>query len=571
MSGNVTGIEGTSKEGVTITVQNLENNTSRTAVTDANGNYRIANLEPGSYEINAKLTGFKTVSWPIALTVGGTLTADILLQVEGTETQTNQSPRENLLEPTQVSVSRVINAQSINSLPNSGRNFVDFVKLSSAVRLGRENTGGGIYKEPDTGIGVAAAPRLSFGGQPELHTMIQVDGADAVQSVTGLPHATPSQEAAREFRIINNTYLAEYGRALGGFVNIVTKSGGSKYSGQAYYFGTNNALNARSILNTPQANVLRQNQFGATFGGPLKKDQTFFFTSFEGQRRAESNRFAQFVLDNLSGINAVRTRYGLAPESASQLRSNDYSQGLARVDHRFNDNHLMSARYYAVDSTTINFLGGGGRGAATSSTSRNNFVNDQSLVLTETSVFTSSLVNEARFSWSRRRFDFVPNHKEPVMGIANLLIMGKSSSDMDYYLENQFQFADSLQYLTGNHQMKFGADAIIVRDTTRFDYWFPGNITFSNMSGLLNFQPTSLAWEVLKGQPHPGFDVSWNSSLPRGYDSLTTFDVNHKHFGAFAQDQWRARQNLTVTAGLRYDFDAYPNQYIQRKDLNNFQ
>ena len=107
---------------------------------------------------------------------------------------------------------------------------MDFVKLSSGVAIGRENVGGGPFKEPDTGVGAAAAPRLSFGGQQELNTLVQVDGVDNVQTFTGLPRATPSQEAVKEFRILNSTYLAEYGRALGGFVNIVTKSGTNEYA-----------------------------------------------------------------------------------------------------------------------------------------------------------------------------------------------------------------------------------------------------------------------------------------------------------------------------------------------------
>jgi len=107
----------------------------------------------------------------------------------------------------------VVEREEIEALPNIGRNFVDFVKLSSGVAPGRENVGGGAFKEPDTGVGVAAAPRLSFGGQSELNTLVQVDGADNVQTFTGLPRATPSQEAAQEFRILNSAYLAEYGRA----------------------------------------------------------------------------------------------------------------------------------------------------------------------------------------------------------------------------------------------------------------------------------------------------------------------------------------------------------------------
>ena len=157
-------------------------------------------------------------------------------------------------------LSRVISTREIESLPNIGRNFVDFVKLSRFVAPGRENIGGGAFKEPDVGVGQAAVPRLTFGGQTEIHTMILVDGADNIQTFTGLPRATPSQESAQEFRVLNSTYLAEYGRVLGGFVNIITKSGTNKLHGSLYYFGMNDALNARPLLTTPNY-ALRQNQY----------------------------------------------------------------------------------------------------------------------------------------------------------------------------------------------------------------------------------------------------------------------------------------------------------------------
>jgi hypothetical protein len=222
----------------------------------------------------------------------------------------------------------VVTTQEIESLPISGRNFVDFVKLSSGVALGRENVGGGAFKEPDVGVGSAAAPRLSFGGQPELNTMIQVDGADNVQTFTGLPRATPSQEAAKEFRVLNSTYLAEYGRALGGFVNIVTKSGTNQSSGSFYYFWMDDALAARSILNQPNEDTLNQHQFGVTFGGPITADRTFFFGNYEGQLRKQSNRFSRVVLDNLALLNAVRVPLGLRAETTDQVLDNHYNSFL---------------------------------------------------------------------------------------------------------------------------------------------------------------------------------------------------------------------------------------------------
>src|SRR5262249_50467494 len=151
---------------------------------------------------------------------GGNAVLDLTLEVGNLSEVVEVHQEEPLVETTKADVSRVINEKSIESLPIIGRNFVDFAKLSSGVAPGRENTGGGAFKEPDTGVGSAAAPRLTFGGQSELSTLILVDGVDNIQTFTGLPRVTPSQEAVQEFRILNSTFLGEYGRALGGFVNI---------------------------------------------------------------------------------------------------------------------------------------------------------------------------------------------------------------------------------------------------------------------------------------------------------------------------------------------------------------
>ena len=269
---------------------------TRSAITDSEGRYRVSALDPGEYDVQVELANFKTaVRSRVVLTVGGTTEANIEMSLGPIVEQVTVDTEAPLIEPAKAELSRVVSMQEIESLPISGRNFVDFVKLSSGVASGRENIGGGAFKEPDVGVGSAAAPRLSFGGQPELNTMIQVDGADNVQTFTGLPRATPSQEAAKEFRVLNSTYLAEYGRALGGFVNIVTKSGSNRTEGSLYYFGMHDGLNARSVLNTPDADVLHQNQFGLTLGAPLAANRTFFFGNYEGQLREQSNRFSRVV------------------------------------------------------------------------------------------------------------------------------------------------------------------------------------------------------------------------------------------------------------------------------------
>src|SRR5262245_10835507 len=264
--------------GATVTARNLATGVSRHITTDEAGRYSIAGLAPGDYEVRIELTGFATVVRSgVVLTVAGHAVQDVTMGLSQRSEEVTVAVVEPLVEVTHTDLSRVVGEREIESLPNIGRNFVDFVKLSSAVAIGRENIGGGPFKEPDTGVGAAAAPRLSFGGPQELNTLVQVDGADNIQTYTRLPRATPSAEAAKEFRILNSTYLAEYGRALGGFVNIVTKSGANETHGSAYYYGMNDALASRSILNTPDADELSQHQYGGTLGGALAKDRTFFF------------------------------------------------------------------------------------------------------------------------------------------------------------------------------------------------------------------------------------------------------------------------------------------------------
>jgi outer membrane receptor protein involved in Fe transport len=480
---------------------------------------------------------------------------------------------EPLIEPTKAELSRVVNERSIESLPIIGRNFVDFVKLSSGVAPGRENTGGGAFKEPDAGVGSAAAPRLTFGGQSELSTLILVDGADNIQTFTGLPRATPSQEAAREFRVLNSTFLAEYGRALGGFVNIVTKSGANRVSGSAYYFGMNDELNAKPLL-TGTNPALRQNQYGATIGGPLKRDQTFFFANYEGQRRAESNKFSQVIFDNLAAINATKRFFGLTEETTSLLRANDYDGFLTKLDHKLGANHDFSVRYNLLNSTTEGFLGGGGRASPASTTRRNNEVFDQALVASETAVLKANVVNEARVQWARRTFEFPSVIKEPDLEISNLLITGKSTSDMDFYRESRLQLSDNLSVVLGGHGLKFGADFNHIRDRNQLNLFFPARVIFPSLPAFLAPSPAPVVfwWPLAQGTTtRSALPIPFTREIPSELEALARTAINHNSYGFYGQDEWKATAKLTLTLGLRYDFETYPDLFVQRRDLNNFQ
>ena len=557
---------------VRVTLKSPVKGTVRVTTTDADGRYSFTSVEPGTYELRAESAGFRTeIKSGVVLTVGGSSQVDISLQVGPTNevvTVTGEAP---LIESSKAEVSNVINQQSIESLPNIGRNFVDFVKLSSGVAPGRENTGGGAFKEPDAAVGAASAPRLTFGGQSELNTKVLVDGADNTQNFTGLPRVTPSQEAAQEFRIVNNTFASEYGGAMGGFVNIVTKSGGNDLHGSGYYFGMNNALNVQPLLTGPNP-VLRQNQFGFTLGGPIKKDKTFWFANYEGQRRAESNKFSSVILNNLAAINAVKSFYGLAQETTNSLRTNDYNGGLLKVDHNLSEKNVLSARYSVLNSEVLGFLGGGGRASPASSTARNNNTFDQSFVLSDNAIFGSNKVNEAHFQWARRSFDFASVLKQPDLEVSNLLLTGKSTSDPDFYEETRLQLSDSFSLNLGKHSLKMGADFNHLTDDSQWDLFFPARVIFPNLTTFFNHTPAVFWFPFLStASSHPGFSVPFTQDVPTPWQPFTQTSYDHNAYGFFIQDEWKAAQRLTLTYGIRYDFETYPSKFFLNNDLNNFQ
>src|SRR4030095_6447832 len=291
------------------------------STSDSSGYYIVPNVLPGSYELTVTYTGFeKFVQTGVRVTVGQTATLDVTLAVQGRRETVDVTFQEPAIEVTRTELSSVIATQQIASLPISGRLFTDFALLTPGVTTGRTSVGSTITE--------FEVSRVSFAGMRDLSNLVTVDGADNINTATGSQRASPPQEAVQEFRVVNNSFGAEYGRALGGIVNIVTKSGTNSFHGSVYDYFQNNALNARSLLQPePQPNVLRQNQFGAAIGGPSKQDKTFFFINYEGQRRGESPTYPTVLLNNIGLINASKAALGIAPENLNILKTkdNDYA------------------------------------------------------------------------------------------------------------------------------------------------------------------------------------------------------------------------------------------------------
>jgi hypothetical protein len=421
------------------------------------------------------------------------------------------------------------------------------------------------------GVGASAVPRLSFGGQSELNTVLQVDGAENTQTMTGLPRATPSQEAAGEFRVLSTTYLPQYGGALVGFVNIVTKSGENNLHGSAYYFGTNDLLNARPALNTAAASALKQHQYGVTLGGPVRKDKAFFFANWEGQRRVQSNAVPQVVQNNLTMINQVRTQYGLSPETNDQKRTSDYDLAMFKLDYQISQSNSVMARYNFQTGEALRFPGLFGRGAPTSSAARNTDLQDQTLVVSPTSVLNASTVNEARIQWARRTFDYAPVVSEPNMEISNLIAMGKTTSDPSYYGETRRQFTDNLTHSWRAHEIKAGFDFSSFDDRTVYPLFFPARIIFPNLTAFSTMTPAVFWFPTLKGADSaPPADITWHQTVPAAWQGATNWQMSHNAYGFFLQDVWTLGK-LSLTYGIRNDFETFPAQYQSGTDWTHLQ
>src|SRR5438552_1669286 len=351
LNGRVTDATGAVLPSSSVTAVNDATGISRGAATNAGGDYQISLLPVGNYTVTAEHSGFKKQSQKITLQIGANAAADFSLTVGSvTETVEVQATSE-AVEPTRTMVSQVIEERKISNLPVNGRQFIDFALLAPGITVGDTTSG-------STDVIIEPVTKLSFAGQNIHYNFVAIDGADNMSSASGIQKTTPSQEAVREFRVINTSYSTEAGRAVGGIVNIITKSGTNNFHGSVYDYFRNDALDARSILtspNLPTCNTpgnaasggcdflkkLRQNQFGATVGGPISKDRTFFFANYEGQRRSESPFYNSPILANLDPINNVKcTNFGTLPcgapgtlplENLNVNRTSNYDNGLLKI------------------------------------------------------------------------------------------------------------------------------------------------------------------------------------------------------------------------------------------------
>ena len=277
-----------------VTVRDESRGIERTLENNSEGKYEFLSLQPGQYTVAVEAAGFaKATAVGVRVTVGQAAELPITLSVAGRTTEVTVSGETEIVETQQTSVSTTINQQRIDNLPINGRDYINFTLLNS--QTARDNA---------PSIGAAPTSGLNIGGQRARSNLVNVDGVDAIDNSTNGVRSTVSQEAVQEFQLITNGYAAEYGRAAGGVVNIITRSGTNDFHGDVYGYLRNRdfqAINPFNSLPPGEKPAYTRVQAGFTAGGALKKDKSFYFLSYETTRRQET------------GFSTIGDNFGLVP------------------------------------------------------------------------------------------------------------------------------------------------------------------------------------------------------------------------------------------------------------------
>ena len=563
--------------GADVQAKLIKTGLTRTTTSDAEGRYRLVQLEPGIYLVRVSFPGFAVQEITNVATVSGQslqfdatlLPADLV--VEPVVVTAAETP---VVDTKRTIVGSTLTSRETESLPINTRTPLDLVYLLP-----------GVTEEPlstrdlaeDRNTNHANTPEeagtFSLAGAPAYSNNLTIDGLDNNDDRAARERFQPSLEAIAEVQVITNQFSAEYGRASGGRVNLRTRSGSQQFHGRSFYFFRDEALNANTFRNNSlgvSRLPLQEHVAGFTLGGPLASKETVFFVSYELNKVLDSALIDTLVPLQRNPLLALpapthpeRSRLEDAdePELAAEVAPfiSSISTPLkntsitTRIDHQFGPMHNASFVYLRGRLINLRTFGGGNRLAeAIQGRSRNS----DAISYSDTFVFSERLVNQFRFQFSRLApaFEARGGDKPVVLITLNdpllsddperrtgTLVAGSSTVGGSDRHEDRFQVQDVLSFVSGNHSLKFGADVHHVRSTF---------IDLTDLSGTFNF---ASAGDFLAGVP---------SRFRQNFQSSST--QKNLYAGFFVQDEWQITPQLLLSYGLRYEYETILH------DSNNF-
>jgi len=595
LKGTVTDTTGATVPNAQVSVVDVATGIAQNLTTDSAGTYSAPNLRPGQYQVRVTATGFNVeVRSGITLTVGAQQVLDITVSVGQMSQVVEVAAEAPTVELASSEISADVTSNTVRELPLNGRSWTSLATLQPGVT--QINTQSSFTVGADRGNRGFGAQISVSGSRPQMDNY-RLDGV----TMNGYSNAAPGSvtgeklgvDAVQEFSVITTNQGAEYGRTAGGTINAITKSGTNQFHGTGYEFLRNSALDARNYFDDPTAPIppFRRNQFGASAGGPIIKDRTFVFGDYEGVRQYQGHSIIDTVPSNnarlgiLTGGTVVNTpcpasSQNLAPGQATVCVDNSAAKYLVfyplpdpgtengdtgthtfvqnqivhedfitvRVDHKFSDKDSIFGTmvwdrtpYTTPDGMNNVLLG--------------DFTKDQMYIVEWTHDITPTFVNSARFGFNRQRadVDFSVSAINPaaadtslganpgrtaatVGGLGegiSLMTGGVGANPTYYYRWNSFQYYDDAFLTHGKHSIKFGGSVERMQLNTT---------GLSNPNGVFTFKSLQ---NFLTNQ-----SAKFNSGIE---STLHSRAYRQTLFGAYLQDDWRIRSNLTLNLGVRYE------------------
>jgi hypothetical protein len=528
VSGRVIDATGATVPGASVRAVPLDTNVMSDTVTDQDGRFRFPYLRIGPYEITVTLAGFQDARRKLTLSAGGAYELPVTLALSGVATSVTVTAETPVLEAARSQITATVSESEVKALPMNGRNFLELALLAPGVSPA--NVGSSqLFPETSAVPGIS----LSVGSQRNLSNNFVVDGLSANDDAAGLSGMTYGVDAIEQFQVITSGAQAELGRALGGYINVVTKSGTNLLRGTAYDFFRDDALNAKHALSGTKL-PMRQSQFGASVGGPIVQNRSFYFTNVE-QRALEQAGLVTIAEANLNAVNArlESARYP-GPRIATGIYPNpvDSTNVLAKIDHRVSGRDQLSVRYSRYSVGAGNSRGAGGLSAASASSGLDN--TDQAVAVGHTLVLSPRTVLETRAQFAHGNLLAPPSDPiGPAVNIAGVASFGTSSSSPTGRLNKTFQVTNNLSHQAGAHALRAGIDVLHNDDVITFPRASRGSYTFSSLA---NFQS----------------GVYNNAGFAQTF-GVTEIGQHNPNLGIYVQDEWKVTPSVTVNAGVRYD------------------
>jgi len=567
--------------GVAITARNVETGLERTQVSDRDGRYRVLNLTPGTYTVTAELAGFASVRRDkVAVAINKDVLADIELKIGGLTDQVTVAGESSSVSLGSTTVGGVVTTQQIAELPLNGRSFMQLATLQPGVVVSR-----GTARDFTGGFG---STQLAIGGARPEHTGYLMDGTNIAdisdKAPSSLSGVLLGVDTVQEFSVQTHGYSAEFGRAAGGVMSAVTKSGTNRLKGSLYEFHRNDALDSRNFFSAGELPDFQRDQYGASLGGPIFKNRLFFFGAYESLR--ERNAFTRYArLPNrlahegqVPNAQGVLTNVGVHPTVRPYLNllfpipdGQDFGDGTAELAHAQRD---PTDEHFGVVKFDYNL----GTNGSTLMVRWSKDVSDTSIsqphplffeqVGTETRYFTAQyqqvvtqrLMNTLRFAANRtgRDNDLISTIEIPTslyftedphwgaISITNISTAGSVATIPVDYQQDVFQLSDTMTWNAASHVVKGGFDW----QRYHFDGFsysrYGGEFRFRNLTEFLTLRRSSTAQAD-----------RFTGNLP-GTDTFRQMRQNYIAF--FLQDDWRVTDNLSLSLGLRYEFVTTPKE-----------